>query len=107
MCSPLTPDQRSLADAMAAISERGYSASWMDGLEFALWHLLATSKTQYGRAEVAESTKADLRRLSERCGGWILFGAAEQEEFVPMKDWLVRYAEWYRLNQKRAEDVDQ
>jgi hypothetical protein len=87
MLSDLTIDQKALADAMSSISEGAYSASWMTGLEFALWSLLVSGETRYGRASLKKEEVEGLRRLSEACGGWIIFDDEKEEVFVPLADW--------------------
>jgi hypothetical protein len=87
MLSDLTPDQKALADAMSDVSEAAYSASWMAGLEFALWGLLVSGERRYGRATLKNEEAEDLRRLSEKCGGWIVFDDEKEEVFVPLADW--------------------
>jgi hypothetical protein len=87
MLTDLTPDQKALADAMSAISEAAYSASWMTGLEFALWSLLISGEPRYGRASLKKEELEGLRRLSEKCGGWIIFDDEKEEVFVPLADW--------------------
>ncbi len=37
----LTKSQRRLRDLMSSISERCYSAGWMDGTDFRLWQFVA------------------------------------------------------------------
>ena len=54
MLSELTPDQRALAEAMSDLSEAAYCAAWMIGLECALWGLLASGETRYGRATLTK-----------------------------------------------------
>jgi hypothetical protein len=92
MISDLTPDQKALADAMSDVSEAAYSAGWMTGLEFALWGLLISGETRYGRASLKKEEVEGLRRLSEKCGGWIIFDDEKGEVFVPLADWKQRVA---------------
>lgn len=87
MPSDLTPDQKALADAMSEVSEAAYSAAWMAGLEFALWGLLVSGETRYGRATLKNEEVDNLRRLSEKCGGWIVFDDENEEVFVSLTDW--------------------
>lgn len=92
MLSDLTPDQRALADAMRAVSEAGYSASWMADLEFALWSLMTSGGTRYGHATLKKEELEGLRKLSEKCGGWIVFDDAKEEQFVSMAEWKRMFA---------------
>jgi hypothetical protein len=106
MLSDLTPDQKALADAMSGVSEAAYSASWMTGLEFALWGLLASGETRYGRATLKKEEVENIRRLSEKCGGWIVFDDEREEVFVLLADWKrirpgIIYAQHGPVIQKR------
>jgi hypothetical protein len=96
MTSPLTSKQRALAQAMSELSERGYSASWMDRLEFLLWHHLTTNDRKVGRVMLTDGEKNALRSLSDECGGWIIFD--DVEEFVALPRWEKTYAEWFAAN---------
>jgi hypothetical protein len=40
MLKDLNSDQLLLAELMSSISEDGFSASWMEGLEYELWEIL-------------------------------------------------------------------
>jgi hypothetical protein len=107
MLADLTYDQRALADAMSAISEAAYCAGWMDGLEYALWHLLTTGQTRYGRSKVTGEELARLRILSERCGGWIICDEQKDETFVPLNDWLRIFHEGFAKHRRFVEDHDE
>lgn len=98
MISPLTPKQRALAQAMGDISERAYSASWIDRLEFVLWHLLTTNDKKIGRVMLSGAEKDVLRLLSNECGGWIIYDDIEEEEFVAFPRWGELYKEWLAAN---------
>jgi hypothetical protein len=104
MIPPLTPKQRALAQAMGEISERAYSASWIDRLEFLLWHLLTANKKKIGRVMLTELEKSALRSLSSECGGWIIFDDIEEEEFVALPRWQELYAEWFAANSQFLKD---
>ena len=106
MLADLTCDQRALADAMSEISEAAYCAGWMDGLEYALWHLLTTGQTRYGQSKVTSEELARLRILSERCGGWIIFDEQKDETFVPLDTWLRIFQDGFAEHRRFVEDYD-
>jgi len=106
MLTDLTYDQRALANAMSEISEAAYCAGWMDGLEYALWHLLTTGETRYGRSKVTSEELARLRSLSERCGGWIIYDEQKDETFVPLDDWLRIFHDGFAEHRRFVEDHD-
>ena len=81
MLKDLTPDQTRLAQLMSELSEKAYYAGWMSGLEYAL----STFSSQDVR---------NLLRLSEACGGWIVFDDETEETWVPLAEWKRRFASW-------------
>jgi hypothetical protein len=87
MLSELSTDQKALAIAISAVSEAAYCASWMDGLEYALWHLMTTDQVAYGRSRIKNEEKDKLRQFSEKCGGWIIWDEKREQVFVPRKEW--------------------
>lgn len=52
MLNDLTSAQQRLAQYMSELSERAYSAGWMDGLELALWQALKDGPYKYGQLEL-------------------------------------------------------
>ena len=92
MLSELTNDQRALAAAMSDLSEAGYHAGWLDGLEYDLWRLMLSGGQHYGHHDVSEEELMRLRSLSERCGGWIVFDDEREEVFVSLKEWEKMFA---------------
>ena len=93
MLADLTPGQAALADAMSAISEDAWNASWMDGREAALWQAVESGASHYGRFEIGQARLDELKRLSDDCGGWIVFDDALEETFMPWAEWHVLRAE--------------
>ena len=79
-----------LATYMSELSEQAWCAGWMQDLEFALWRAVTETPYHYGRLDLTAEHVARLRALSEACGGWIVF--REDEEFVPLAEWLPLYA---------------
>jgi hypothetical protein len=106
MLTDLTCDQRALANAMSEISEAAYCAGWMDGLEYALWHLLTTGQTRYGRSKVTSEELARLRSLSESCAGWIIYDEQKDETFVPLDEWLRIFHDGFAEHRRFVEDHD-
>jgi hypothetical protein len=89
---------------MSGISESAYCAGWMHGLEYALWHLLATGQTRYGRSKVTVEELARLRILSEKCGGWIVFDDLNEETFIPLNEWLRIFDTGFAQHRRFVED---
>jgi hypothetical protein len=91
---------------MSEISENCYCASWLIGLEYTLWSILTrapedTYPVQWGQEDINLTEAADLKRLSEECGGWIVWdnevsnpGAGfplSGNRWVPMDTWLMMF----------------
>ena len=72
---------------MSEISEERWCAGWLVGLEYILWEAVTGKRKDVCSAEAIEQ----LKYLSEKSGGWIVWDEqALDEKFVPM-------AEWFRL----------
>ncbi|GGH80764.1 hypothetical protein HNQ91_005380 [Filimonas zeae] len=93
MLNDLTGDQLLLADYMSYISEEGYTAGWMESLEFSLWKILIEGGKQYGRHIVTEQDIEQLRYLSEKCGCWIAFDDIQEETAIDLESWKKIYDE--------------
>ena len=91
MIGELTKSQRALAHFMSELSEEAYCAGWMDGLEYALWHAVATGPREYGRLKITEDHIDRLKSLSSKCRGWILFDEKKEETFVSLEEWTRIY----------------
>ena len=94
MLLKLEPKARELAEYMSALSEEAYCAGWMDGLEFELWEVVINGPRRCGRLQITHDHIAQLRRLSEAAGGWIVFDDNEEESLLPMEDWERSFANW-------------
>ena len=87
MLADLTADQRALAEFMSELSEEAYCAGWIGNLEHALWRAQVEGPFDYARLAITDVHVAKLRKLSERCGGWIVFDPVQEETLVPMEKW--------------------
>lgn len=60
-----------LLDLMEEISQRGFCATWMGGVEIELWAMVyAGAPRRYGMAEVKADEIAQLRALATASGLW-------------------------------------
>lgn len=87
MLSDLNDSQRALAESMSLLSEAGYHAGWMAGLEFDLWRAVIGGPFRYGQFDLTDDHVQRLQCLSDACGGWIVFDSAREEIFVPISHW--------------------
>ena len=77
-----------LINVMSAISEERWCAGWMQNLEYVLWDAVIGRREDICSPEEIKQ----LKYLSEKCGGWIVWDEqAKGERFVPMQDWLRLY----------------
>ena len=77
-----------LRKLMSEISEEHWCAGWLGSLEYILWDAVTGKRKDVCSLEEIEQ----LKYLSEKCGGWIIWD--EQvigEKFVPMEEWLRLY----------------
>ena len=92
MLLSLPPDQRELAEFMSSISERCYSAAWIENLEHILWDQINGHQSRTSRTVLTEAETTRLRLLSDRCRGWIVFDDKTEETYVPLSEWKIRSA---------------
>jgi hypothetical protein len=79
-----------LARLMSWISEDYWCAGWLSGLEYELWDAVTGKQEGVCSSEEVEQ----LKYLSEKCGGWIVWDDQERDtKFLPMEAWLRRYEE--------------
>ena len=87
MLLDLNEDQLQLAEFMSSLSEAGFAAGWMKGLEFDLWAILYGTNKKYGRYTLTPSDLDKLRFLSSKCGCWIIFDDKADEVAIPLEAW--------------------
>ncbi len=76
---------------MATLSRKAYDHDWIDHLEYALWHAVGRGALRYGRIEIDDAVRADLRRLATACGGWIARETDGSFSLVPLREWQDRF----------------
>jgi hypothetical protein len=92
MLKDLDPDQLALAELMSNISEAGYSAGWMEGLEVDLWGILLGSKEEYGQYLIPKQELDQLLFLANKCGCWIIFDEVNEETAIELEMWKKMYS---------------
>jgi len=107
MLSDLTADQLALAQHMSDLSERAYSAGWMQDLEFALWEALLGRRRDFGHLTFADKDLIALRALSNAAGGWIVFHETREQVWIPNSDWENRFHAWSGSSQPSVAKVVQ
>jgi len=87
MIGDLNKEQLKLAEYMSELSELAYTAGWMDELEFSLWDAINHKITEYGNLIFTEQIIDNLKELSDKAGGWIIFDEKKEETFLTWKEW--------------------
>ena len=87
MFKDLSKQQKALCNLMSDVSEEDWAAGWMDGLEYALWHMILNGPAYYGFKFVDEQTIQQLKHLSDQAGCWIIFDDTTAEKAVSLSDW--------------------
>lgn len=87
----MSPEAMQLADLMSAISERCWFAGWLNGTEFTLWDAVIDGAGAWGQDFISVEDVAELKRLSDACGGWFVWDEELAESFIPMAEWLAMY----------------
>ncbi|WP_092738813.1 hypothetical protein [Hymenobacter psychrophilus] len=87
MYNDFNKQQKELCDLMISLSEEAWCAGWMDGLEYALWHIVNHGPARYGRKLISEETIQQLKKLSQHAQSWITFDELTEETAVPISEW--------------------
>lgn len=98
----MTDEAEALMHAMSDLSETYYCAGWLSGLEFSLWAAL-DGKSHFGGSPLEREEIEKLKRLSEKCGGWIYWDTRHWNEphrtgevgetFIPLDEWKAMFEE--------------
>ena len=91
MLKDLSQGELRLAKYMSSISEKGFSAAWLEGLEFDLWKIVIGGNRQYGRYELTETDINHIKLLSQQCQSWIVFDAFNEETAIELSKWHELY----------------
>ncbi|ANE49955.1 hypothetical protein [Flavisolibacter tropicus] len=98
MLIDLTEKQQALADAMSDISKAGYSAGWLQNLEYVLWDALVNGEREYGRTCITKTEIDHLQQLSNACNCWIYFDEQLEETAIHLVSWQVKFKEAIERN---------
>lgn len=91
MLNDLTKEQRKLADFMSHLSEKCYSAGWMEGLEYVLWDALSTGQRKYGQSIISKQEIDQLVELSKDCNCWIYYDDTKEESAIDLTSWTQKF----------------
>lgn len=101
--------ERRLGELMSEISEDCYCAGWMHGNEYTLWSMIAVpgASRDYGMDAVSEEDLAELKLLSDRLGGWVVWWDDDYDQNCATEEWGERFlpmAEWLKWWDKHGAD---
>ncbi|MBO9703068.1 MAG: hypothetical protein J7604_22840 [Sporocytophaga sp.] len=91
MLSDLTPIQQQLMNIMSGISERCYTAGWMNNLEYVLWNAVMSGPRKYGYDFIREEDIHELRHYSTLCNSWIVFDEGKEETSMQLNEWKRKF----------------
>lgn len=92
MLFDLTTEQAALKSFMSEISERCYSAGWMQGLEYVLWGALSDGEREYGHYFITAEDIQQLKLLSSRAACWIYMDDRKEETAIELDSWKAMYS---------------
>lgn len=92
MINDLTQDERQLAEFMSELSERCYSAEWMQDLEYVLWDAVVSGPRDYGHGTITIEDINKLIQISDKIKSWILFDDELEEISVLLDKWKIKFA---------------
>ncbi|GAA4459766.1 hypothetical protein GCM10023189_33890 [Nibrella saemangeumensis] len=98
MLNDLTTQQRKLADFMSDLSEKCYSAGWLENLEYVLWDASITGERKFGQDIVSQQDIDQLMQLSNDCNCWIYFDDITEETAIDLAVWRQKFETAISLN---------
>lgn len=98
MLNDLTKEQRILADFMSDLSEKCYSAGWLENLEYVLWDASITGERKFGQDIVSQQDIDQLNQLSNDCNCWIYFDDISEETAIELALWRQKFETAISLN---------
>jgi hypothetical protein len=86
-----------LASLMTNYSEDSWSAGWIIGLEFDLWHLIHNPETK--RDYIDYPALYQMAIVANKVGGWIVWDddSSGLRKFIPFDKWIPIYSKWEAL----------
>lgn len=91
MLKDLNIEQTKLMVFMSDISERCFSAGWMENLEFSLWNAVLDGPGRYGHGMINRENIDYLKDQSTVCNCWIVFDEITEETAIDLTLWREKY----------------
>lgn len=93
MLDDLTMKQRRLADFMSELSEKCYSAGWLENLEYVLWDASTKGERKFGQDIISQQDIDQLIQLSKDCNCWIYYDGTTEETAIDLRLWRQKFDE--------------
>ena len=87
----LTKEQKKLADFMSDLSEKNYSAAWLENLEYVLWDAVIKGQRKFGQGLISQKDVQQLRELSNSCNSWIYYDEETEETAIDLSSWNKKF----------------
>jgi hypothetical protein len=91
MTSDLSEGEKLLATHMSEISERCYSAGWMENTQYTLWDAVINGPRDFGHGHISKADIEKLVELSNMIKSWIIFDDDKEEIAVPLDHWRKKF----------------
>ncbi|WP_345245091.1 hypothetical protein [Nibrella saemangeumensis] len=83
---------------MSDLSEKCYSAGWLENLEYVLWDASITGERKFGQDIVSQQDIDQLMQLSNDCNCWIYFDDITEETAIDLAVWRQKFETAISLN---------
>ena len=91
MLNDLTKEQRILADFMSDLSEKCYSAGWLENLEYVLWDTLTKGERKFGQDILSQQDIDQLIQFSKDCNCLVYYDDATEETAIDLALWRQKF----------------
>lgn len=100
MISDLKEGEKLLMNYMSDISERCYTAGWMENVEYVLWDAVTTGPRNFGREQITEEDIQFLIQLSSKTNSWIIMDDEREEIAIDLEKWKRKFEMEVKRNPK-------
>lgn len=87
----MAASHRLLERTISAISQADRFSSWPPGIEYEVWHAIATGERGGCHLGFDEQLVEEARWLSRQVSGWIVRDEDRECRFVSLEEWLAIY----------------
>ena len=80
-----------LAEFMSDLSEKCYSANWLENLEYVLWDTLMNGERRWGQDNISQQDIENLNQLCKDSNCWIYFDDKKEETAIDLIAWRQKF----------------